>query len=46
MEKGSKQMENKMKIEIFLLAFVAGLLIGEYRGCPKDKYSFEWGCER
>lgn len=35
-----------MKIILILLAFVAGLLIGEYRGCPKDKYSVEFGCER
>ena len=33
-----------MKITLILLAFVAGLLIGEYRGCPKDKYSMEYGC--
>ena len=31
---------------IISLVFTMGLVIGEYKACPKDKYTFDYGCRK
>ena len=39
-------LEYKTVITIVTLAFAIGAALGEYQACPKDKYKWEYGCER
>lgn len=32
-------------LALLSIAFIAGLLIGEYQACPREAYSLEYGCK-